>query len=97
MISQTTPFVLTPLSYIGPGGTSQQVTINNSLFTTSRLSGPNILPLMSRMVVNPVSAALNRTVVNCFEGTTAIESVAITTIRIIGPGQFGKMLIIIII
>ena len=92
MISQTMPFVLTPLSSNGPGGTSQQVTINNSTFTTSRLSGPNSLPLISRIVVNPVSANLNGTVVNCFEGSSSIVSVATTTIRIIDPDQFGKII-----
>ena len=91
MISQTSPFVLTPLSSNGPGGMSQLVRINNSTFTTSRLSGRDSLPLMTRMVVNPVSAALNGTVVNCFEGTSSTESVATTTIRIIDPGQLGKI------
>ena len=97
MIPQTMTSILTPISSNGPGPMPPPVIINNSTFTTSRISGQNILPLMTRMVVNPVSGALNRTVVNCFEGTTAIESVATTTIRIINPGQFGEMLIIIMI
>ena len=91
MISQTSPFVLTPLSSNGAGGTYQLVMINNSTLTTSRLSDRNSLPLMTRMVVNPVSAVLNGIVVNCFEGTSSTESVAITTIRIIDPGRFGKI------
>ena len=96
MIPQTMSFALTPLSYLGPGGTSQQVTINNSTFTTSRLSSQDSLPLMTRMVVNPVNANLNGAVVNCFEGSSSLVSVATTTIRIIDPGQFGKMIIMIL-
>ena len=88
MTPQTTTYELTPISFLGPGD-DQVVVINNSTFTTSRLSGPNSLPLMSRMVVNPVNANLNGTVVNCFEGSSSTVSVATTTIRIIDPGQFG--------
>ena len=40
------------------------------------------------------SANLNGTVVNCFEGSSSIVSVATTTIRIIDPGQFGKIIVI---
>ena len=90
MMPQTMIYELTPILSIG--GTSQLVTINNSTVTTSRLSGQYSLPLMSRIVVNPVSAALNGTVVNCFEGSSSTESLATTTIRIIDPGQFGKIL-----
>jgi hypothetical protein len=38
-----------------------------------------------------VSTNLNGTLVNCFEGTSSTESVATTTIRIIDPGQLGKI------
>jgi hypothetical protein len=48
------------------------------------------MPLISRMTISPVTSSLDGAVVNCFEGTTATESVATTTIRIIDPGQFGK-------
>ena len=51
---------------------------------------PNSLPLISRVVVSPVSSGLNGTVVNCFEGSSSTDSVATTTIRIIDHGQFGK-------
>ena len=90
MMPQTMTYELTPILSIG--GMPQLVMINNSTFTTSKLSGEDSLPLMSRIVVSPVSAALNGTVVNCFEGSSSIESVATTVIRIIDPGQFGKIL-----
>ena len=69
---------------IGPSGVPPVVTINNSTFTAPRLSGTDSLPLMSRMTINPVSRSLNGTVVNCFEGTSSTESVATSTIYIIG-------------
>ena len=78
---------LMPISSIGPSGVPQQVRMNNSTFTTSGLSDPDILPLMSRMTVNPVSSGQNGAVVNCYEGSLSTESVATTTIRIIDPGQ----------
>ena len=87
MMPQAMNFPLTPILSIG--GTPQLVMINNSTFTASKLSGDGSLPLMSRIMVNPVSAVLNGTVVNCFEGSSSTESVATTTIRIIDPGQFG--------
>ena len=76
---------------VGMSGTPPSLTISTSMITFSRLSGPNSLPLMSKIVVSPVSSGLNGTVVNCFEGISSTESVATTTIRIIDPGQFGKI------
>ena len=81
-----------PITSIGISGIPPPLTISTSTITFSRLSqsGPNILPLISRAVVSPVSSGLNGTVVNCFEGSSSTDSVATTTIRIIDPGQFGK-------
>ena len=60
VIPQTmTPAIVAVLTSIGPSGVPLLVMINNSTFTASRLSGPGSLPLMSRMVISPVSSALN--------------------------------------
>jgi hypothetical protein len=45
-------------------------------------------------VINPVSSALNGTVVSCFEGSTATELVATTTIYIIGGHTMLFILIV---
>ena len=91
MIPETMTSTFTVISSgIGPSGVPQQVRINNSTFTSSRLSGPDSLPLISVIMINPVSSDLNGTVVNCYEGSSSTESVATTTIQIIDPGQFGK-------
>ena len=91
MIPQTMTFTgIAVLTSIGPSGAPRQVMISGSTLTASRLSGNDSLPLISRMIVNPVTNDLNGSVVNCFEGSTSINSVATTTIRIIDPGQFGK-------
>ena len=45
--------------------------VSTSMITFSRLSGQDSLPLISRIVVNPVSIGLNGTVVNCFEGISS--------------------------
>ena len=75
---------------LGISGTPPSLTISNSMITFSRLSGQGSSPLISRIVVNPVSSGLNGTVMKCFEGISLTDSVATTTIRIIDPGQFGK-------
>ena len=91
MIPQTMTFTgIAVFTSIGRSGALRQVMINNSTLTASRLSGDDSLPLISRLTVHPVSSGLNGAVVNCFEGSTAMNSVSTTTIRIIDSGQFGK-------
>ena len=89
-------YTATPVTSAGTSGVSQTLTFSGSMIIFSRLSGQDVLPLVSRTVVSPVRSGLNRTVVNCFEGISSINSVATTTIRIIDPGQFGKKIIIIL-
>ena len=79
-----------PVTSAGLSGSPGPLTISTSTFTFSRLSGQGSSPLISRVVVNPVSSGLNGTVVNCFEGASSTDSVATTAIRIIDPSQFGK-------
>jgi hypothetical protein len=79
-----------PVSSIGVSGLpTTPLSISTSMITFSRLSGPNVLPLISRITVSPVSSGLNGTVVNCFELATNL--VATTIIQIIDPQQFGKI------
>jgi hypothetical protein len=91
LIPQAMTTTVTVITSIGLRGGIRSVPINDATFSVSRLSGINdSMPLISRMTVSPVTSSLNGTVVNCFEGSTATDSVATTTIRIIDPGQFGK-------
>ena len=76
--------VQTPITSVGSSGIPPSLMISSSTITFSRLSGPNISPLISRITINPVSNGLNGTVVNCFEGSSSTESVATTSIYIIG-------------
>ena len=81
------PENITHTSYVtsfGMSGTPPSLTISTSMITFSRLSGPNSLPLVSRIVVSPVSSGLNGTVVNCFEGILSTDSVTTSSIYIIG-------------
>jgi hypothetical protein len=80
------------ITSVGPSGVPPPVMINNTvMFTFSRLSGQNVLPLVSRVTISPVTIGLNGTVMSCFEGSTSTDIVATTTIRIIDPGQFGEI------
>ena len=91
MIPQSMTFTgIAVFTSIGPSGEPRQVMISGSTLTASRLSGNDSLPLISRMTVHPVTSGLNGAVVSCFEGSTSINSVSTTTIRITDPDQFGK-------
>ena len=81
-----------PVSSDGPSSVPSPLTFSSSMITFSRRSGQNVLPLVSRVTVSPVSNSLNGTVVNCFEGISSTDLVATTTIRIIDSRQlnFGK-------
>ena len=53
MIPQTMTFTgIAVFTSIGPSGEVRQVMISGSIFTASRLSGNDSLPLISRMIVN---------------------------------------------
>ena len=63
--------------------TSSEITslqVNNTQFTFSRVSLPNTLPLVSVLLISPVSSYLNRTVVNCTDRTTDKSSSTIINI-----------------
>ena len=77
--------VQTFMRFISSVGTSQQVstmTVNSTLFNVSRVSSQNESPLMSRLVINPVSNGLNGTRVNCTERTMNNENTAMTSTTI---------------
>ena len=92
MMPQTMTTRINVLTSIGPSGIPSVAMISNSTFTTSRLSDPDSLPLISQMVITPVYNDLDGTVVDCFEGSLSTESAATTAIRIIDPRQFGKIM-----
>ena len=77
-----------PVSSIGASGIPMPLMIGRSTITFSRLSGQNVLPLISRITISPVSRGLNGTVVSCIELDTNL--VATTTIQIIDSQRFGK-------
>ena len=80
-----------PVTLLGASGIPiTPLKISNSMITFSRLPAQGSLPLISRIVVSPVSSGLNGTVVNCFEGSVSTDSVATTAIN---PHQFGKTLL----
>ena len=56
------------------------LTVNNTVFTIYRLSDPNSLPLMSRLLIRPVSDDLNGTVVTCVDLEASISSSTIINI-----------------
>ena len=93
LFPENVSYTTTPVTSAGTSGVPQPLIFSGSVVTFFRLSASNTLPLISRTVVSPVSSGLNRTMVNCFEGISSINSVATTTIRIIDPGQLGKKLL----
>ena len=72
------------MRFISSIGVSQQVsnmTFNSTLFNVSRVSSQDELPLVSRLVIIPVSKDLNGTKINCTEQRTSNET-ASTTINV---------------
>ena len=69
---------------IEPSTPSDQTTthwmINSTLFTFSRISGQNEWPLVSRLLISPVTTGLNGTVVNCT--AIPIMEIASTTVYV---------------
>lgn len=62
----------------------------NSTITISRISGPNILPLVSRLVISPVSDALNGTEVGCVD-LDALNSSSSAIINVVQPTEGETM------
>ena len=58
-----------------------QFVLNSTTFDVSRTSAEDTMPLMSRLLINPVSNSLNGTVVNCEDVDTS--ELSSTTIIII--------------
>ena len=69
---------------------SSNLNVSGTVFTFSRHSIPNSLPLISNLLISPVSNYLNRTVVNCVDRETS--NLTSTTIKIINEYHFqGKL------
>ena len=79
------------------GDAMLQVVVNSTVFNFSRTSAEGSLPMISKVVIGPVSSSLNGTMMNCIDLSTT--SSAATTI-IVGerePLQGTHTIIIIII
>ena len=70
----------------GPDGVPPSVIVNSTTFTVLRLSAQDTTPLMSRMIINPVSEGLNGVQVACIdaEESNSTAATVVTTIQIIG-------------
>ena len=71
--------------------------IDSTLFNTSRVSRKDKSPLISQLVIYPVSNGLNGTRVNCADqiGDTVNNATASTTIIVIGELSKHELIIII--
>ena len=50
-----------------PNDQTSYIMINSTKFTFSRISAQNESPLVSRLLINPITSGLNGTVVNCMD------------------------------
>ena len=87
VLPENMTYTSSPVTSTGVSGIPRPLSIGTSTITFSRLSGPNVLPLISRITINPVSSDLNGTVVRCIDD---VDSVATTIIQIIDSRRFGK-------
>ena len=58
-----------------------QLVVNSTVFCFSRTSAENSLPVMSRLLISPVSNGLNGTVINCVDMDTAESSSTTIIVR----------------
>ena len=63
------------------GTAMSELTVNSTVFSFSRTSAENILPVMSRLLISPVTSGLNGTVINCVDVDTAELSSTTVIIR----------------
>ena len=64
------------------GSVMLNLTIGSTVFTFSRISAHNSIPVISRLVISPVSNSLSETVMNCVDVDAAELSTSSTTIII---------------
>ena len=50
---------------------TRHIIVNSTTFTFSRVSAPNGFPLISKLLISPVSNSLNGTLVNCMDISTS--------------------------
>ena len=81
------------------GGTLSRLEVNSIIFNFLRTSDENSLPVMSKLVISPVSNSLNGTVIYCENLDTAEVSSTSTTVTVIvgARGSLHGQCIIIII
>ena len=74
-----TEFTRTITSTVSASEAISQLVVNSTVFDFSRTSARDSFPVISRLVIGPVSSGLNGTVINCVNLDTA-ESSATTII-----------------
>ena len=74
------------ISSVGASQQASDMMVNSTFFNVSRVSDQEELPLVSRLVINPVNVGLNGTRVNCTERATNNENTAVasTTVYVLG-------------
>ena len=70
------------VSSAGATATLQPLTINSTTATFSRVSAQGVLPLKSSVLINPVTASLNGSIVTCVDIASQTREMSSTTIRI---------------
>lgn len=70
------------LTTSGPSNQTSQLQVNSQItFTFSRISAQNSLPLVSRLLISPVSKDLNGTGVNCTDLQTSERASALVYLK----------------
>ena len=74
-----------------------QFVVNSTVFNFSRTSAEGSLPMMSKIVIGPVSSSLNGTVMNCIDLDTSSSTATTIIVGEREPLQGMHTIIIIII
>ena len=71
-------------------GTLSRLEVNSTIFKFLRTSAENSLPVMSKLVISPVSNGLNGTMINC-ENLDTAEVSSTTVAVIVGDSCRGSL------
>ena len=90
-----TPVNVQAISSDSPTDQTFHTVINSTNLTLSRISPPNSSPLVSRLLISPVSDHLNGTEVKCLNSLTS-ETSSVTVINISNGNPIQGIVIIIV-
>ena len=94
-LNDTHTITRTIQAVVPAGDAMSQFTVNSTMFNFSRTSAEGSLPMISKVVIGPVSSSLNGTMMNCIDLGTASSTATTIIVGERKPLQGTHIIIII--